>query len=463
MSKLLPPINPLIFREYDVRGLVDSDLKPEVIYVIGKAIGTFIQNTSGNKMAVGRDNRESSEGIKNALIDGLIASGCDVIDIGMSTSPLLYVTICQWGLDGGVNITGSHNPIQYNGLKIVKQMARPLSGEEIKSLYRLIEDDQLTSGAGKLEYKDPKPEYYDRIANLIHLHRPMKVAVDTGNGIAGAIVPPLLKRIGCEVVELFTELDGTFPNHLPNPEHEEYLTDLKRVVVENQADIGMGFDGDGDRVGLIDEKGGYLSSDYTLILLERDFLARHSGEKVLVDIKSSRNVEFDIKQHSGIPVVWKTGHSLMKKKMWEDNIILGGEFSGHMFVAEDYYTVDDALYAAARIIEMLSNSNQPLSNQFTSLPKLYSTPLIEVYIDEAAKFETIKQLVAAFEKEYQVIDIDGAKVILPDGWGLVRASNTTPTLNLRFEAETPESLEKVKKIVFDELKKFPAIKFEKPK
>ncbi len=463
MSKPLPPINSLIFREYDVRGLVDTDLKPEVIYFIGKAIGTFIQNTSGNKMAVGRDNRESSEGIKNALIDGLTASGCDVIDIGMSTSPLLYVTVCQWGLDGGVNITGSHNPIQYNGLKIVKQMARPLSGEEIKSLYCLIVDDKLASGEGKFQHKDPKPEYYNRIARLIHLQRPMKVVVDTGNGIAGAIVPPLLKRLGCEVVELFTELDGTFPNHLPNPEHEEFLTDLKRVVVESKAEIGMGFDGDGDRVGLIDENGGYLSSDYTLILLERDFLSRHSGEKVLVDIKSSRNVEFDIKQHSGAPVVWKTGHSLMKKKMWEDNIILGGEFSGHMFVAENYFTVDDALYAAARILQMLSQTRQPLSTQFANLPKQYSTPLIEVYIDEAAKFETIKQLVAAFEKQYHVIDIDGAKVILPDGWGLVRASNTTPTLNLRFEADSPESLEKVKKIVFDELKKFPAIKFEKPK
>ncbi|MBN1535612.1 MAG: phosphomannomutase/phosphoglucomutase [Anaerolineales bacterium] len=463
MSMNLPPINPLIFREYDVRGLVDSDLKPEVITVIGKAIGTFIQNAGGKKMAIGRDNRESSETIRTALIEGLTASGCDVIDIGLSTSPLLYVTICQWGLDGGVNITGSHNPIQYNGLKIVREMAKPLSGEEIKSLYRLIMDDKLISGAGKVEQKDPKPEYYDRIANLIHLQRPMKVAVDTGNGIAGLTVPQMLKRIGCEVVELFTELDGTFPNHLPNPEHEQYLTDLKRVVVETGADIGMGFDGDGDRVGLIDEKGGYLSSDYTLILLARDFLSRHPGETVLVDIKSSRNVEFDIKQHGGKSVVWKTGHSLMKKKMWEDNIILGGEFSGHMFVSEDYFTVDDALYAAARILEMLSKSDKPLSTQFTNLPKQYSTPLIEVYIDEAAKFDTIKQLVAMFDKEYEVIDIDGAKVILPDGWGLVRASNTTPTLNLRFEADSPESLEKVKKLVFDGLKKFPAIKFEKPK
>lgn len=463
MSRTLPPINPLIFREYDVRGLVDIDLKPGVIYFIGRAIGTFIINSGGNKMAVGCDNRESSESIKKALIDGLTDSGCDVIDIGLSTSPLLYVAVCQWNLNGGVNITGSHNPIQYNGLKIVKELARPLSGEEIKSLYRIIMEDKLISGSGKLETKDPKPEYYDRIANLIRLQRPMKVAVDTGNGVAGAIVPPLLKRIGCEVVELFTELDGTFPNHLPNPEHEEYLTDLKRIVLENRADIGIGFDGDGDRLGLIDEKGGYLSSDYTLILLERDFLSRHPGATVLVDIKSSRNVEFDIRQHGGIPLVWKTGHSLMKKKMWEDNIILGGEFSGHMFVAEDYFTVDDALYAAARILQSLSQSLQPLSAQFTNLPKLYSTPLIEVYIDEAAKFDTIKQLVAMFSKDYEVNDIDGAKVILPDGWGLVRASNTTPTLNLRFEADSPESLEKIKKIIFDGLKKFPAIKFEKPK
>ncbi|MEN6393914.1 MAG: phosphomannomutase/phosphoglucomutase [Anaerolineaceae bacterium] len=462
MSKTIPLINPLIFREYDVRGLVDIDLKPEVIYVIGNAIGTFIQKSSGNKIAVGCDNRESSEGIKKALIKGLLASGCDVTDIGMSTSPLLYVTVCQWGLDGGVNVTGSHNPIQYNGLKIVREMARPLSGEEIKSLYYLIMEDKLSSGSGKFDYRDPKPEYFDRITNLVHLQRPMRVAVDTGNGIAGAVVPPLLKRLGCQVVELFTELDGTFPNHLPNPEHEEYLTDLKRVVVESHADIGIGFDGDGDRLGLIDEKGGYLSSDYTLILLERDFLARHPGEKVLVDIKSSRNVEYDIKQHGGVPVVWKTGHSLMKKKMWEDHIMLGGEFSGHMFVAENYFIVDDALYAAARILEMLSKTNQPLSAQFTNLPQLYSTPLIEVYVDEAAKFDTIKQLVDAFAKQYEVIDIDGAKVILPDGWGLVRASNTTPTLNLRFEADSPESLEKVKKIVFDELKKHPAIKFEKP-
>lgn len=457
MNQNLNRINPLIFREYDVRGVVDTDLNCKSVYLLGRSIGTFIGNRGGKRIAIGRDNRTSSLELRDSLVKGITEAGCDVIDIGLSTSPLLYTAVIQWELDGGVNITGSHNPVQYNGFKIVRNDAIPLAGEEIKTLYNLIQEENLSSGIGSISYRDPKPEYFNRIENLIHLEKTLKVVVDTGNGVAGVTVPNFLRKIGCEVVELYCELDGSFPNHLPNPEHEKYMEDLKNAVIATNADIGMGFDGDGDRIGIIDEKGNFLSSDYTLILLARDFLSRNPGQKVLIDIKSSQNVEHDILNNAGIPVTWKTGHSLMKKKMREDNIILGGEFSGHMFVAENYFIIDDALYAASRILQMLSQKNGTVSNYFNDLPTLYSTPLLEVHVDETKKFDVVKQLYKIFSEKYDVIDIDGVKVLFPDGWGLVRASNTTPTLNLRMEADTPENLAKIRNIFFDILKKFPAI------
>ncbi|MEW5986654.1 MAG: phosphomannomutase/phosphoglucomutase [Chloroflexota bacterium] len=436
--------NPLMFRAYDIRGVADDDLTEEAAVIIGKGIGTYLQRRGGNQIVVGRDNRLSSERLKNSLVEGLLSTGCAVTDIGQSTSPMMYAAVIQWGLDGGINVTGSHNPKEYNGFKVVGRQAFPIGGPEIEVLRDLTLAEDFLGGRGAYRQGSILEEYFAKIQGLVHLARPMKVAVDTGNGVAGLAVPEMLKRLGCEVVEIYTELDGNFPHHLPNPEKESSLAELKRQVVVTGAEVGLGFDGDGDRVGLIDEQGGFREADYVIMLLARDYLSRHPGAPVLVDVKISQNVINDIRQHNGLPVLSKTGHSLVKQKMREDHIILGGELSGHMFVFEDYYPVDDALYAAGRLLQYLSTTDKSVSAQFADLPKLYASRIIEIPCADHAKFDVIKQLQAAFAARYEVNTIDGARVTFPHGWAIVRASNTTPNLTLRYEADSPEHLEEIR-------------------
>lgn len=461
MYDLQAQLNPWIFREYDIRGVVDKHITVPIARLLGKGIGTFLrQRTSGNRLAVGRDNRPSSEDLKNALVEGLLASGCDVVDIGLSTSPLLYIAVLEWGLDGGINVTASHNPKEDNGFKMVGRAAYPVASTDIAELRELVMSGQFYTGTGSLTLRDLKQRYFEKIGGLIQLKRPMKVAIDTGNGVAGLFVPAMLRRLGCEVIELHCDLDGTFPHHLPNPEREANVLDLEEVVVNERADVGFGIDGDGDRLAMIDERGTFRGGDYALILLSRAFLSKHPGERVLMDVKMSKNVEDDIRKHGGVPVMWKTGHSLIKKKMREDGILLGGELSGHMFVFEDYYPVDDALFATATIVKILSESSVPLSQHFEDLPRLYSTELIELPIADTVKHETVRELAKIFSSMYKVNDIDGARITFPDGWALVRASNTTPNLTVRFEAESPEGLERIQKVVYDVLKRFDAIRIE---
>src|SRR5437660_6131601 len=335
-------LNPHIFRAYDVRGRIGSDVNPDVFEQVGRAYATLILRKGGRVVAVGQDNRESSADLRAAFVNGVRAAGVDVVDIGLVTTPILYFATDHWKLDGGANITGSHNPIEYNGVKMVHPGAAPLSEEEIQGLRTTIERADYETGNGGLSERSPRDDYFDTITRIVRPTRRLKIVVDAGNGVAGLYGPELLRRIGCDVVELFCESDGRFPNHLPDPEDERNVEDLKIKVVEVGADVGVAYDGDADRVGIIDERGWRHEADLILILLARDLLTRHPGAKVVFDVKSSPALVDDIRQHGGVPVMWKTGHSHLKRKMRDDHILLGGEVSGHMFFAENYYGVDAA-------------------------------------------------------------------------------------------------------------------------
>jgi phosphomannomutase / phosphoglucomutase len=449
-------LNPHVFRAYDVRGLVGSDINPDVFRQVGRAYATMIRRNGGRRIAVGRDNRLSSNDLKVAFAEGARAAGVDVVDIGVVTTPILYFATAHWKLDGGANITGSHNPIEYNGVKMVHPGAAPLSEDEIQGLRATIERGDYESGAGRLSERSPREDYFETIAGLIRLSRRLKVVVDAGNGVAGLYGPELLRRIGCDVIELHCESDGSFPNHLPDPEDERNVEDLKEKVVEVGADVGIAYDGDADRVGVIDERGGRHEADLILILLARDLLSRHPGAKVVFDVKSSQALVDDIRQRGGVPIMWKTGHSHLKRKMRDDHILLGGEVSGHMFFAENYYGVDDGILASCKIIELAARAAEPLSRQFASIPHLRATPELKAPCADGEKFRIVEEVTRELKRRYETIDTDGARVIFPGrGWGLVRASNTNPYLTLRFEARTDREIEEMKREIYAVLSHYP--------
>src|SRR5438128_351550 len=449
-------LNPHIFRAYDVRGRVGTDINPDVFRQVGRAYGSLIRRNRGRTIAVGRDNRESSGGLHMGFVEGARAAGLDVIDIGQVTTPMLYFAAAHWRLDGGANITGSHDPVDYNGVKMVHPGAAPLSEDEIQSLRRMIETDDLERGSGSLTTRSPRDDYFDTVARLVRPPRRLRVVADAGNGIAGIYGPELLRRIGCEVIELHCESDGRFPNHLPDPEDPANVVDLQEKVVEVGADLGLAWDGDADRVGVIDERGGRHEADLILVLLARDLLTRHPGAKIVFDVKSSQSLVDDIKQHGGEPVMWKTGHSHLKRKMRDDGILLGGEVSGHMFFAENYYGVDDGILASCKIIELAARSRGPLSGLFDTVPHLAATPELKAMCPDAEKFRVIAELTQELKRRYETIDTDGARVIFPGrGWGLVRASNTNPYLTLRFEAHTEREIDEMKREIYAVLSRYP--------
>jgi phosphomannomutase/phosphoglucomutase len=450
-------INPHIFRAYDVRGKVGSDLTPEVARLVGRAYGTLVCRRGGREIALGRDNRLSSEALKSAFAEGVLSTGVSVVDIGLSPSPLLYFATAHWKLDGGANVTGSHNPIEYNGIKMVHPGAAPLTEDEIQSLLGIIRSGDFEAGTGSLRQADPREEYYTAIAGLARPARRLRVVVDAGNGVAGLFGPDLLTRLGCEVLPLHCESDGRFPNHLPDPEMEENMLDIMAKVVEAGADLGIAYDGDADRMGVVDDRGERHEADLVLILLARDFLSRHPGAPIVFDVKCSQNVIEEIKARGGVPRMWKTGHSHLKLKMREEGILLGGEVSGHMFFGENYYGVDDGILASAKIIEIASKSREPLSALFGSIPHLPATPELKAPCPDGEKFRVVEEITREFKKSHEVIDIDGARVIFPGGWGLIRASNTNPYLTLRFEAKTAEQIEEMKRIVYAALSRYPFI------
>ena len=451
-------LNSHVFRAYDVRGLVGPDINPDVFRQVGRAYATMVRRRGGRRIAVGQDNRLSSNGLKAGFVDGVRAAGVGVVDIGLVTTPILYFATAHWKLDGGANITGSHNPIEYNGVKMVHPGAMPLSEEEIQALRTMAERGDYESGAGELTQRSPRDDYVETIAAMVRPARRLRVVVDAGNGVAGLYGPALLRRIGCDVVELYCESDGSFPNHLPDPEDEHNVEDLKAKVVEVGAELGVAYDGDADRVGVIDERGHRHEADLILILLARDLLSRHPGAKIVFDVKSSQALVDDIRKHGGVPVMWKTGHSHLKRKMREDDILLGGEVSGHMFFAENYYGVDDGILASCKIIELAAGSGGPISRLFATVPHLRATPELKAPCPDGEKFRVVAEATRELKRRYETIDIDGARVLFPGGgWGLVRASNTNPYLTLRFEGHSEEEIASMKRVIYDALRRYPYV------
>jgi len=361
-------------------------------------------------------------------------------------------------MDGGVNVTGSHNPIEYNGLKLTGREARAIAEDEIQEVLRIAESGAFTRGSGERVQQSIAEDYLREIEKRANLRRRLKVCLDCGNGTASPWAPGLLRRIGCEVIELYCVSDGTFPHHLPDPENEASVRELERAVTQQGADLGIALDGDCDRLGVIDERGQRHEADEVLILLARDYLARHPGAKVMMDVKSSQNLVEDIEAHGGEPVMYKTGHSLIKRKMKEDHIQVAGEVSGHMFFADEYYGFDDALYAAARLLSVISQDDRPLSRHWEGLPKTYHTPELKAPTTEEDKFRVVDEVRQYFEKRYPVLEIDGARIQFPGGWALVRASNTNPYLTLRFEAKSEQDLARIKNTVYSKLQEYPSVK-----
>jgi phosphomannomutase/phosphoglucomutase len=450
-------LNPYIFRAYDVRGKVGVDITPEVFALVGRAFGTLVRRRGGRQVVLGMDNRTTSPPLKAAFGDGLLATGLDVVDIGVNHTPLMYFATAHWKLDGGATVTGSHNPVSDNGVKMVYADAVPLGEAEIQGLYETIRSGDFASGAGRRAERSPREDYFAAIQRIVRLRRPLRVVVDAGNGIAGSFAPELLRRLGCEVIELYCESDGTFPNHLPDPEMEENTRDLVARVLETRADVGIAYDGDADRVGVIDELGRRHEADLILALLARDLLRRRPGAKVVFDVKSSQVLVDDLRAHGGVPVMWKTGHSHLKRKMRDDGIALGGEVSGHMFFAEDWYGVDDGILASCKLLEVIAGDSRPASAHFDTLPHMHNTPELKAPCPDERKFAIVAELVREFKGRYETIDIDGARILFPDGWGLVRASNTNPYLTLRFEGRSREAVEAMKREVFGALRRFPEI------
>jgi len=450
-------VNPTIFREYDIRGIVKDDLPAEVVELIGKAYGSFMVAKGAKTVTVGRDVRLTSLDLKNALVRGMVSTGLEVIDIGEVPTPVLYYSIVFFKTDGGIMVTGSHNPREYNGFKMCNGLA-PIYGEEIQQLKRIIEKREFKSGAGSVREKTVVSQYMHMIHDKIHLDRHFKIVIDAGNGTAGHIAPKIFHKLGCEVIELYCEPDGNFPNHLPDPTKLEYIEDLRKMVVQHKADLGLGFDGDSDRVGAIDEKGRVVWADKLIALLAREINKKNPGQQILFDVKCSQALIEDIEAHGGKPVMWKTGHSLLKAKMKELHNPLAGEMSGHIFFADDFFGYDDAIYVACRLVQMLSRSIHTLSELADSIPHFYSTPEIRMDTTEEDKFRIVDEIREYFRAKYDIIDVDGVRVLYGDGWGLVRASNTQPALIVRFEAKTEARLHQIKDEFIAKLKAYPSVK-----
>ena len=432
-----------IFKAYDIRGIVGKTLTAEGVESIGKAIGSETRARNQSGMVIGRDGRLSGPDLSQALARGLQAAGVDVIDVGQVATPMVYFAAQQLGTQSGVAVTGSHNPPDYNGLKMVVA-GETLAGDAIQKLRERIERGNLVAGSGSYTQRDIGAEYISRIVSDVKLARTMKIAVDCGNGVAGAFAPALYRKLGCEVQELYCAVDGTFPNHHPDPSVPKNLADLIRTVRDSDAELGLAFDGDGDRLGVVTKTGNIIYPDRQLMLFAQDVLSRNPGGLVIFDVKSTRNLAPWIERHGGKPLLWKTGHSFIKAKMRETGALLAGEMSGHVFFKERWYGFDDGLYAGARLLEILSRATDP-SAVLNALPDAVSTPELQIKLTEGENYALIDKLQssARFQGALEVIRIDGLRVEYPDGFGLARSSNTTPVVVLRFEADNDAALKRI--------------------
>ncbi len=440
-----------IFREYDIRGIVGKDLDASVSRQVGRAYASVLWEGAGEgaTVVVGRDNRPHSPDLSAGLIEGLRSAGANVIDLGTVPTPLVFWAEHRFETDGGIMITGSHNPSEYNGIKMTME-GRSFFGQAIQDLRDRILSGKLREGEGNLEEKEIISTYVQEISKGFHLERPIKLVVDSGNGAGSLVAVELLESIGAEVVPLFCESDGTFPNHHPDPTVDEYLVDMIDLVRQEGADLGIAFDGDADRIGAVDENGSVVRGDILLLLFGLDLLdKRGPGQKLVFDVKCSQVLPEVFEAAGGIPIMWRTGHSHIKAKMREEEAPLGGELSGHICFADEYIGIDDALYDACRLVDLLARKDEPLSAMVSRLPAYVSTPEIRIEVDEQKKWEVVDEALEHFQKSHDVIDVDGARVLFGDGWGLLRTSNTQPVIVARFEARSQERLGEIQGMVQD--------------
>ena len=439
-------INSEMFREYDIRGIAGKDMDPDDVAVIGRAIGTYLLRQGNDSITVGQDCRTTSPLYAEKLIQGLTQAGCDVVDIGICPTPVAYYSIRRLQKKGNVMVTASHNPPAYNGFKICSGFDS-VYGEQIQQILKFITENDFESGRGSVEAIDVIPDYKAHLLENITIDRPLNVGIDAGNGTAGITAVPIIKNLGCNLFDLYCDMDGTFPNHEADPTVLKNMSDLVALVKEKNLDVGFGYDGDGDRIGVVDEQGNLVFGDKLMIIFAREILSRKPGSTFISEVKCSKIMYDDIEKHGGRAIMWKTGHSLIKQKMKEEKAELAGEMSGHIFFADRYFGFDDAVYASCRLLEILSATGKKLSELLADVPETYTTPEIRVECPDHIKFNVVRKVTAYFRERYDVIDIDGVRVLFPDGWGLVRASNTQPALVLRFEAMSAERLDEIKELV----------------
>ena len=453
--------NPHIFREYDIRGEVVKDLTPAVVETLGKAFGSRVARAKGKKVAIGRDVRLSSDSLFQLLSKGICSTGCDVVDIGMVPTPLLYFSQFHLRVDAAVMITGSHNPPEFNGFKLLINK-EGVWGREIQVVAEEMKAGDFVVGNGTVTKVDVINPYIAMVKEKIKFSRKIKVVIDSGNGCGGLVAPRLFREMGCEVIELFSKPDGTFPNHHPDPTVLKNTEALRREVVAQKAWLGIGYDGDADRIGVVDEKGSLLYGDEVLMIFARDLLGRRRGAKVIFDVKCTSNLPEYVKRFGGVPIMSATGHSIIKNRMHKEHAELAGEMSAHIFFAEDYFGYDDAIFATARMLKIADVASGPVSGFLADVPKMHSTPEIRVECPDDLKFGIVRELVDYYRGRYDVIDIDGVRIDFGGGWGLIRASNTQPVLVLRFEARSAQDLERYKREVHAKLVTFKPLSSLRP-
>jgi len=446
-----------IFREYDIRGIVGRELNKPVFELLGKSYGTYIQSFGSKKVIVGQDNRKSSMAFSTAFTKGLTSTGCDVIDVGVVVTPMLYFARKKWKINGGAIITASHNPSEYNGLKLTEGTGC-IFGSEIQKIRELINSKNFLRGDGRIEKKDIVKEYVKMLKEKIKLKKQLKIVIDCGNGTASFFAEKIFKELGAKVITIFCDSDPNFPNHFPDPTVPENLSDLIKKVIDEKADLGVSFDGDADRIGVVDELGNILFGDQLMMLFSSEILQKNKGATIIVEVKCSSALIDDIKKSGGKVIMSATGHSIIEDKMHKTNALFAGEMSGHIYFGDEYYSFDDALYAFARLLRLLAKSDKKLSELFIGRPKYFNTPEIRIDCPETKKEEIVQKVKEYFIAKYpNSITIDGIRVVFEDGWALVRKSNTGPKLILRFESTSKKGLERIKEEVLEKLREFPQL------
>ena len=434
------------FREYDIRGIAGTQITEADVTRLGRAFGTYLLRQGKRRITLGRDIRPSSEKFREALLEGMLATGLQVTDLGTCPTPVFYFSLRHLNAEGGIMITASHNPPEYNGFKICNGFDT-IFGSEIQRLRTIMDEGEFIRGRGTLDSYDIIASYHKHILQAINLERRLRIGVDAANAVGGPVAVPLFRQLGCEVHELYCQPDETFPNHEPDPTVVENLQDLITLVKSKKLDVGIAYDGDCDRIGVVDNQGQVVFGDRLMIIFARDILAKQPGATFISEVKCSKTLYEDIEKHGGKAVMWKTGHSLIKKKMKEVGAALAGEMSGHMFFADRYFGYDDGIYASCRLLEILDESGKTIAELLDGLPTTVVTPEIRVDFPDEVKFSLVEKVKEYFRQKYPVIEVDGVRVLFDYGWGLVRASNTQPALVLRFEAETAEQLEEYRQMV----------------